>query len=400
MGKRTRQVWQGAMLLGIMVFLMAPSLTVFAQPSSGIGGRVANPDPTNPRSKSIFIYTLEHGASKQDQLLVVNPTDEEQTILLGSVDGVVTNTGDYTCRQEVEPVTGSGSWVELTTRQVIIPAGGEEKIDFTVTVPEQADVGEHNSCLTIQVEGNEGDEVSSGVRLRMRQAIRMITTIPGELRRDLSIAEFTVNQDSVSQVYTLAVANKGNVSADIDMRVRLTGLFGQEVADVGGEYPVVPGENLVKEFTTELQPMFGGWYEATPSLRYDKRLGAFGTQNEDAEYETITGASVTVFFWPTLTGWLVIAGVLVLLLGLIWRTTGRVKRQRALRTSAEKYTVRKADTIQTLAKKTKVTWQELAALNKLSAPYSLEVGQEILLPTLYVGHSKPKAARKRVTKKK
>lgn len=378
-----------------MAILVVPSITASAQSNGGVGGRVANPDPANPRTQSIFIYTLDHGESKQDQLLVINPTDETQTITLGSVDGVVTNTGDYTCRQAAEPVTDSGSWVKLDKTEVTLPAGGEEKVDFTVTVPASADVGEHNSCLTIQANTDEGDEVSSGVRLRMRQAIRMIVTIPGDLRRDLSIAGFTIERDGDRQNYTLTTANKGNVSADVDMRIKLVSMFGKEEANIGGEYPVVPGESLTMNRSTELRPIFGGWYKATPSLRYDKRLGAFGTQSDKAQYETITGASQTMFFWPLLEGWAIIVGVLVLLIVLIWRTTGHVKKRRQLKKSAKSYTVRKADTIQTLAKKSKVSWEDLAELNKLSAPYSLEVGQKILLPTLYTGRRKNRVARKK-----
>ena len=411
---RTQRVWRRAVLLFALGVLIIPTGMVGAQ-SGNIGGRVANPDPDNPRSKSIFIYTLDRGETKKDQLLVVNRSDEEQTITLGSVDGVVTNTGDYTCRQEVEPLEDSGSWVQLSKQEVVLPAGGEELVDFTVTVPTQADVGEHNSCLTMQaVEEDTEDEATSGVRLRTRQAIRMVVTIPGELRRDISIENFAVThglstrpfylfgestfeknadlkemltfeQKSALQQYALTVANKGNVSADVYMRVQVASKLtipwmNSQIADIGGEYPVVPDESLTREFTTELQPLFGGWYKATPSLRYDKRLGVFGTSGTGAEYETIVGSSVDMFFWPTILGWIIIAIILIFILIIIWHTTGSVKRRRTLKNSASKYKVKKADTIQSLAKKSKVSWEDLASLNNIPEPYSLEVGQTILLP--------------------
>lgn len=393
--RRTRQIWRGAVFLFAMAVLIVPSAVASAQSSGNVGGRVVNPDPSNPRSKSIFIYTLEHEESKKDQILIVNPTDEPQTILLGSVDGVVTNTGDYTCRQEVEPVTDSGSWVQLAKKQITIPAGGEEKVDFLVTVPAKADVGEHNSCLTIQIVGDEGESAGGGVHLRMRQAIRMIITVPGDLKRDLSISAFTIELGTDKQDYTLTTANKGNVSADVDMRIKIVSPFGKEVANVGGEYPVVPGESLTMNRSTELRPIFGGWYKAIPSIRFDKRLGAFGTQNDTAEYETITGEAKTIFFWPTELGWLVIVGTLGLLVVIIWRTSGRVRRQRRLKKSAKTYTVRKADTIQSLAKTSKVDWKDIARLNKLAAPYSLEAGQKILLPKLGTSRKKNRAISKK-----
>lgn len=394
MNTKVQQLWRGAVFLFALMALFVPAAATYAQGSGGVGGRVVNPDPGNPRSQSIFIYTLDRGEEKQDQLLVINPTDEEQTVLLGSVDGVVTNTGAYTCRMEAEPVEDSGGWVQFSKDRVTIPAKGEEKVDFTVAVPAHADVGEHNSCLTLRVMDDEGEEVSGGVRLRTRQAIRMIITIPGDLKRDLSIDAFSIKQDGTSQKYMMSVANRGNVSADVDMRVRLYSLFGKEVANAGGEYPVVPNETLAQQFATEHTPLFGGWYKATPSIRFDKRLGAFGTQIATAEYETITGDSQMIFLWPTMLGRTILILAAVIISMLIWRTTGRVKRQRELRRSVETYTVAKEDTIQTLAKKAKISWQELAYLNKIKAPYSLEVGQKILLPNVSHGRKRSKTTKK------
>lgn len=377
-----KQLGRRFALVFALAVLVFPAMTAAAQSTGGIGGRVANPDPNNPRSQSIFIYTLEHGDVKEDQLLVMNKTDEEQTITIGSVDGVVTNSGDYTCRQEAEPVEDSGGWVKLDKKELTLPAGGEELVKFTVTVPEKADVGEHNSCLTVfqtNQDPAEGED-TGGVHIRMRQAIRMVITIPGELKRDISIKSFSVKQNVNDQNYTLVAANMGNISADIDMRVAVASIFGKEVANVGGEYPVVPGESLSKEFTTELKPMFGGWYKATPSLRYDKRLGVFGTSSQQAEYETITGAPVDMFFWPTTLGWIIIAIVIILLLTIITLLVKRSRKRKHLKKSSHPYKVEKDDTLESLAQKSNVTWQELATLNKLKAPYTLKEGEEILLP--------------------
>lgn len=378
-GFKVQKVWRLAVLLFITAVLLVPN-GVSAESSGGIGLRVANPDPNNPRSKSIFIYTLERGESKQDQLLVVNPTDEEQIVTLGSVDGVVTNSGDYTCRQEVEPVTDSGAWVQFSTKKVTVPANGEKAVDFTIKVPANADVGEHNSCLTLPPIKTPSDD-GSGVRLQTRQAIRMSITIPGDLTRKLSIEKFDAHVDADGiQKYTLTAANKGNVSADIDMKVRLVSLFNKEVASAHGEYPIVPNENLTRQLATAYQPLFGGWYTATPTIRYDKRLGAFGTQNSQATYETITGDPQTILLLPTQLGWLIIALVALLLAGMLWYVSSRKRTQYKLKQNARTYTVKSGDTLQKLAVRSQVGWKDLARLNKLRAPYSLEEGQKILLP--------------------
>lgn len=346
---------------------------------ASVGGRVVNPDPNNPRTQSIFIYTLRHDEQRSDQILVVNKSDREQKVTLGAVDGVVTNTGAYTCRQAAEPVQGSGGWISLAKQSLTLPPNGEEKVDFTVTVPKRADVGEHNSCITIQAD-DEVDESRPGVRLRMRQAVRMIVTVPGELRRQLAITDFSAQSDQGKQRYVFAVGNKGNVSADVAMQIELKDMFGRVVLRAGGEYPVLPDETLTQHFATDHRPMFGGWFTATPVIRYDKRLGAFGTQTEHAQHETQAGQPASLFLWPTAAGWAIIVSVMALLVGTLVLLLRRHRRARRLAKSVRDYTVVKGDTVELVAAQAGISWKELVRLNKLAAPYTLTVGMTLRLP--------------------
>ena len=373
-----------SLVLGASLFLVLPA---FAQSSSGgIGGRTTNIDPENPRTQSIFIYTMKHDEQTRDAILVANHTDEEKTILLSSVDGVVTNTGAYTCKQESEPVIGMGGWLKLDKDEVTLPAGGEEKVGFTVTVPANADVGEHNGCIAMQAD-QAPTEASGGVRVHMRQAIRTVLTIPGELKRDLTISQFEVKTDKTKfPEYLMSVKNTGNVSADVDMRVRVKNSFGNEVFVTGGEYPVIPNETLTQNFNSGFRPMFGGWLTAEPSIRYDKRLGIFGTQDQSAEFETKQGEVVKFFLWPTMLGWTIIATALIGVILLVsWVIVSRNK-DRELRKNLAKYTVKAGDTIESLARAKGRSWQDVAKINNLKAPYALSEGQEIILP----GKKEPK----------
>ena len=372
------------LVLGISLLLTLPALA--QTPSGGIGGRTTTVDPDNPRTQSIFIYTLNHGEQTRDAILVANHTTEEKTILLSSVDGVVTNTGAYTCKQESEPVVGMGGWLKLDKDKVTLPAGGEEKVGFTVTVPQNADVGEHNGCIAMQAD-QAPTEATGGVRVHMRQAIRTVLTIPGELKRDLTISQFEVKTDKTKfPEYLMSVKNTGNVSADVDMRVRVKNSFGNEVFVTGGEYPVIPNETLTQNFNSGFRPMFGGWLTAEPSIRYDKRLGIFGTQDQSAEFETKQGEVVKFFLWPTMLGWTIIATALIGVILLVsWVIVSRNK-DRELRKNLAKYTVKAGDTIESLARAKGRSWQDVAKINNLKAPYALSEGQEIILP----GKKEPK----------
>lgn len=359
------------LLLGATPFASAVS-------TGGIGGRPANPDPNNPRTQSIFIYTLDKGQSKADQVLVSNNSDTTQTIDLYAVDGIVTNTGAYTCQQQAEANTGLGSWIKLAQTQVTLGAHDNQKVDFTITAPSTADVGEHDGCLVFQSASDQG-ELKGNVRIRTRQAIRVVATIPGKLHRSIAITSFAVTQKNGAQQFTLNLQNTGNVSADVDAEVTLKNIFGGVVYKNGGGYPVLSNKQLSLNFSNEKQPFFGGWYTAQASAAYDNRAGTFGTS--DQSHLTIEHAKNKVLFIaPQPLADLLYLIILLLIAGLVVWATRRQAVRRQAKMTWQPTIIKPRDTVESLAASRGVSWKKVAAINDLRAPYTLVPGTKILLP--------------------
>ena len=349
-----------------------------AQASGGIGGRPANPQADNPRTQSIFIFTMDEGKEQRDAVLVSNNSDTEQTIELYAVDGIVTNTGAYTCAQQSEAKQDVGSWVKLEESTVTLAPGESEEVGFSIAAPDGSDVGEHNGCLVFQTQDND-EQASGNVRIRTRQAIRIIATIPGDLNRSVEIADFTVENKSLEQVLQLTLENTGNVSADVEAKTYLRSLFGAVVYENGGGYPVLAGRQLDLAFVNEDRPLFGGWYHAGATISYDSRANVFGA--DDAEFIVQkTADRQLVFIAPTALGAMLIGLVAAAAIGAIVWLLKRRRQLVAARQSARHYTVKSGDSIQSVADEFGVDWKRLAKLNNLSAPYVLTAGQKIIVP--------------------
>jgi len=326
----------GKLIATILTLAVLISGSVFAIDPGGIGGRPANPDPNNPRSETIFIYDMKPLEVKKDQLYLNNSSDQSATVELFAVDGITANDGAFTCKQNIEKREGAGAWVELSKKEVEIGAKSKTLVDFTVKVPEGAEPGEHNACIAIQVKGQSQD-AGGGVQLTTRQAVRMAITLPGDIKRQVLINSFTVEVDHVDkeengrtwqQVFNVKLKNDGNVSADTEVSVKLRDIFGNVIYENKGQYPVIAGKTLEQRFINEDRPMFGGIYKATADVAYDKRAGTFGLGDE-ANLERLSADPVTVFLWPTVFGWMVIAGVVLLVVAIVaWRITGRKHRKR------------------------------------------------------------------------
>lgn len=346
--------------------------------TGGIGGRPANPDQNNPRTQSIFVYTLDKGQRKDDAIIISNATEETQTIELLAVDGEVTNSGAYSCRQNVEEKKDLGGWITLSKKEVTLDAGQKQEVPFTVVMPDNADTGEHNACIVYQRKDDEG-EIQGGVRIRTRQALRVVATVPGDLRRDIAITSLDVGSIGREQSFTLNLQSEGNVSADVDMGVTLTDVFGNEIARSAGGYPVLAGQAYSQPFTTQAQPLFGGWYTVKGAISYDSEIGALGVNSGKNPVTKESDAQV-IFLWPTLLGWAILIAIFVIVDVIVVVIVRLNLRRRAVATKWATYTVKQDETIESIAARAQVSWKYLAKANGIKAPYHLPAGRTIKVP--------------------
>jgi hypothetical protein len=365
-------------VIAVSAFVAVVGFTpVGAVESGGVGGRPANPDPSNARTKSIFIYELAGGQSKTDAVLLMNNTDRQETINVYAVDGILTNTGAYSCEQAAEQKDGVGKWVSFPESQVILPPKTNLELPFTTTVPEGVDVGEQNGCIVFQSATDEGD-VQGNVRVRTRQAIRLAVTVPGDLKKEVVVKDFTVGTLNGLQQFLLTISNTGNVSADVDARITLRTLWGGRTYADGGGYPVLAQNDLQLNFINEKWPFWGGWYNASAEVTYDTRAGVFSV-DQSGKLKTLRSDTVTVFIMPNAMALLIYAIVLLGIAGLVTFLVGRARERREVEQWVS-YTIAEGDSVTSLAAHYGINWHVIVRANALKAPYTLVKGDEINLP--------------------
>lgn len=358
-----------------IAFLLTVVFTITASATTGsVGGRPTNPDPKNARSSSIFIYTLDKTESRSDSVTLINNTDSTQEVRLYAVDATTSNTGAFTCKQDVESRDNVGRWITFEKKTVELAANSRQDVSFEVSIPEDTDVGEHNGCVVIQPEDNESDAANGNVRIRTRSAIRVAVTVPGDLKRDVTIESFSVANNN--QDYLLSLKNIGNVSADIQTKVYLRTLFGSSVFENGGDYPIIANKSLELRFSNDSLPYWGGFYVVAADISYDKQAGSFGTTGQGGTVKKYADGKI-VFVTPQ-PG----AAMLYLLLvaGVVTGGYLLIARRVSFRTW-KTYTVKEGDSIESIAKKQHTGWKKIARANSIKAPYALDAGREIKIPS-------------------
>ncbi len=380
--------------------MAALSLSLIATSSSfalsgSIGGRPANPDDTNQRTRSIFVHTLNLGQSVDEGVRIINSSNTTQSANVYAVDATVTSTGSLTCKQQVEGKKDVGSWVKLNQESITLTPGTDQIIPFTITAPSKADVGEHNGCIVIEpVSADVAAGEGGGIRIRTRSAIRVAVTIPGDLKKELTFAKFNVHPDKGNYFYDVGLKNTGNVSIDADIRVKMTSFDGKVVFNNGGQYPVVSETQLDLSFVDEHPPLFGGLYWVEATATYDgSTKNQIGVQANTQQIKKEWGRQL-VLIAPTINGMAIIVGILGLLIGVPYYFIRRIKQRNRMLQRGREHVVNPGETLKSIAEHYEVTWKTLATLNKLKAPYEVRLGSSLVIPEKQAKKGKPKSPKK------
>lgn len=346
----------------------------------GLGGVPANPDPNNDRTKSIFIYRLSPSQSKQDGVRVVNNSNETKTIELYSTDSELASGGSFACKQKDNDKKNVGSWIRLNKNKVILAPTASEVVTFSVNVPGETSVGEHNGCLVIQEYNKSPVNSGTGVQLSFRSAIRVAVTVPGEIKKDAEFNNILIKKEAQKYILTAQLYNKGNVSLDTDVQVSVKNGLNRKVYQNGGVYPLLAQKQPVELNFEFPRPFWGGWYRIVGTADYNgdpnAALGSEGTKNIRKK-----APSKTLFVPPKPVAAVIESLLLLLLLILLFLIYRRLRNRKQIAKKWGAYKVRSGDTLNGLAKSRGTKWKTVAKINRLKAPYELKAGKSIKLPS-------------------
>ena len=367
----------------IATILLGIPAVVSAVDYGGIGGRPAHPQADNPRTQSIFIYQLEPGHHVTDGVQVFNSTQQSQTVSVYPVDSVISSDGAFACAQEVEARKDVGSWITLDQSSVTLAPNSSQEVPFTVAVPVNAGVGEHDGCIAIQSAADTSSASHDGVALSFRSAIRVVVTVPGQINKQLTLAGVALGglQKDGSYRVTPTARNDGNVSLDTTVKVQLVSAIGTTAASAQGTYPVLPHSEASWNFELK-RPFWGGLYRALVTVSYNGNNNTELGQQQNVD--TVTKQLYSSYFIAIPMPLALVAELVVFVLilaGIVWLIS-RHKRSRHVRRHWKTYDLEAGDTLESLAQDFHVSWRKIAQVNKLKPPYNLHKGEKLKLPPI------------------
>ncbi len=178
-----------AAALGLVAATVVPTAASAAEEPGAPAVRwaVTPADESGSDDRFSIQHALDAGESVTDFISVQNLGVEEAAFSLSAADGFTTRSGRFDMLASDKESVDAGTWVEIAD-EVTIAGGDSSVVPFTITVPEQAEPGDHPAGVAASVitTQSSGDGASLGVESRV--GVKLITRVKGELTPALEVS--------------------------------------------------------------------------------------------------------------------------------------------------------------------------------------------------------------------
>ncbi|MEE8346863.1 MAG: DUF916 domain-containing protein [Dehalococcoidia bacterium] len=252
-----------AALLSLAVF----SYTTGAQGPLNFGIRPANTSEDDAVRGAYFTYTLEPGATIDDEAIVVNNGEETLTLKLYAADGVTAISGGTAFAAADEVRTGVRSWLSADVSDLEMAPGETVAVPFTLQIPPDARPGDHVAGWVVEGQPKVGGGDGVGAAVIERVGVAVVVRVPGPTQELLSLGAMCLNQETGSNYFQMPVVNDGDVFTKASGALSLATEDGDEVFNLSVELgTVLPGDDTFLRVDAPMDPGPGS-YVAELSLR-------------------------------------------------------------------------------------------------------------------------------------
>ncbi|MDR0591669.1 MAG: DUF916 domain-containing protein [Bifidobacteriaceae bacterium] len=153
-------------------------------------------DADGPDGRHWIELEADPGQTVTEHLAVKNLSDIAVEFGLVAADGYFTAGGRYAMLNHPEDSVDAGTWIELP-ESVSVPANQTALVPFTITVPENAEPGDHAGGVAASIISKGSGEDGANLGVVSRVGFRVMTRVSGELRPSLAVENLDAAYDTV-----------------------------------------------------------------------------------------------------------------------------------------------------------------------------------------------------------
>lgn len=224
-----------------------------------------------------FFEAGDPGETIVRKITILNKTGEDMIFQISVRDlGVDPEKGTPRFHQphDVGPYPAK-DWIKAEESEIALRHGEMATIPITVTIPEQADVGDHQATIMVRKK-RLVERASGGIRVNAYTAIIFVVTVKGDVETG---GEFVLFEPlkffnwKLPVLFTAKAKNTGTVHINPNGNVKIKNLFGAVVDDVPfPSWHVMRGTAYTKQFDWRPKYAFG-YYTAIANLEFAVKDG-------------------------------------------------------------------------------------------------------------------------------
>lgn len=139
-----------SILIGILVFLSIPLSALAIENSFAVF-----PTHRNAIKASSIVAEIKPGDTYEDTFTVRNESLIPLTLGIYAADGKKTNKDNSTIETRTEEKNNIGAWTISSQNEVTLNPDESIEIPFTITIPEETELGDYQGGITAQLDTNE-----------------------------------------------------------------------------------------------------------------------------------------------------------------------------------------------------------------------------------------------------
>jgi hypothetical protein len=177
--------------------------------------------------------TVNPGDVVTDYVSVSNLGTQPLTLAVYASDAFNTQQGGFDLLAADKPSVDVGAWVKFDVQTVTVPARGTSVVPFKLTVPQNAQPGDHVGGIVASRSRPGQDGAGNQVKVDYRVGARIYLRVQGTLAPKLEIEDLSVNYDSSfnplsggAMTVHYTVTNSGNVRLSAGQELSIKGPFG------------------------------------------------------------------------------------------------------------------------------------------------------------------------------
>jgi len=170
-------------------------------------------DPSNPVTKSYFVFDSRPGTILNNRVRVTNNGTATGSVTLYAVDSTTGQTGGSVYLSQDAGKSDVGAWIKLGVQHLTLAPGQSQIVPFQVVIPQDTWSGQHVGGIVAENMTSNSSSPKSAIQIRIQNLtiIAVQVNLPGTLIEQMTVTGIQADGANHYQTLLVGLDNTGTI---------------------------------------------------------------------------------------------------------------------------------------------------------------------------------------------